>query len=61
MSVPPGLPVIVADLCIELGFIEKIISKNYFAFDGRSLDYKHRPKLLVKMFLKNIFAKARKP
>ena len=60
MSVPPGLPVIVADLCIELGFIEKIISKNYFAFDVRSLDYNHRSKLLVKIFLKNIFAGVKK-
>jgi hypothetical protein len=60
MSLPPGLPVSVANLCIELRIIEKIISKNYFAFDVRSLDYNHRSKLLVKIFLKNIFAKRRR-
>ena len=60
MSLPPGLPVSVANLCIELRIIEKIISEKYFAFDVRSLDYNHRSNLLVKDFFENIFRRVKK-
>jgi hypothetical protein len=51
---PAGKPLNLLDVCIQLR-ITFLSPKKYFAHYVRSLDYKHRSKLLVNNFFEKFF------